>query len=123
MANNVSLHDDGFIEISVVGNQTEMSVRAMGAQTAHLLQTLADRGRPLLVLDDITHLGRTNIGARQTVAKLAKTLHFDRLAMLGDGSTMMRVGTNLMLSAIGKGNKIRYFDNRDEAIAWLFKRR
>ena len=67
-------------------------------------------------------MGHTNIPARQLVAELAKTLEFDRVAMIGDGSTLMRVGTNLMLTAIGKGSSIRYFDTRDQAVAWLLGR-
>jgi UDP-N-acetylmuramyl pentapeptide synthase len=119
MANRVFLHKDGYIEISVIGDQNEASVRAMGEQITELLERQTRAKKPRIVLDDITKLGHTDIGARRTVAELAKLIHFDRLAMLGDGSVMMRVGTNLLLSAIGKGSKIHYFDDRAAAMAWL----
>lgn len=118
MANQVYLHDKGYIHVSVVGDQTAESVKAMGDQVKVLLGRLKEQHKPMLIFDDITTIGHTDIPARRTVAELAQTLNFDRVAMVGDGSTLMRVGTNLMLKAIGRSN-IRYFDDRDKAVEWL----
>jgi hypothetical protein len=119
MANSVTVHKDGFIEVKVVGDQTGETVAVMGDEVK---RHLAMKGQPPLILDDITKLGQTDIPARQMVNQLAKTLPFERVAMYGDGSTLMRVGTNLLLKAIGMGGKIRYFDNRREAVEWLTHR-
>jgi hypothetical protein len=119
MANTIFISDAGFIEVKVDGDQTAESVQAMGEDVQKLLAKLKLQKKPRLILDDLTTLGRTNIPARQMVADLAKTLEFDRVAMFGDGSTLMRVGTNLMLRAIGKGDTIRYFDERKAAEQWL----
>lgn len=118
MANTVYLHDDGYIYVSVVGDQTAQSVKTMGDEVSTLLKRLKAQRKPRLILDDITTMGHTDIPARRMVADLAKTLDFDRVVLLGDGSTLMRVGTNLMLKAIGRSN-IRYFDDPDQAINWL----
>jgi hypothetical protein len=123
MANAIFMNDDGFIEVTVNGDQTGESVQAMGEEVKALLEKLKADRKPRLILDDLTHMGNTNIPARQKVAELAKTLDFERVAMVGDGSMLMRVGTNLMLGAIGKGGNIRYFEDRKRAIAWLTKRR
>jgi hypothetical protein len=119
MANIITVNKDGFIEVKVVGDQTGESVAAMGEEVK---RHLAQKGQRPIILDDITKLGKTDIPARQTVNHLAKTLPFERVAMYGDGSTLMRVGTNLLLKAIGMGDKIRYFENRQEAIDWLTHR-
>ena len=119
MANAIFMNDAGFIEVKVDGDQTAESVEVMGDEVKRLLNNLKAKGKPRLILDDLTHMGRSNIPARQLVADLAKKLDYERVAMIGDGSVLMRVGTNLLLSAIGQGGKIRYFENRDEAVAWL----
>lgn len=119
MANSVVLGDDGIILIKVEGDQTEESVNVMGRQVEACLAKLAEQNKPGLVIDDITKLGATNIPARQTVAMYARTLPYKKLAMLGDGNTAMRVGTNLLLKAIGMGSKVKYFEDRAEATKWL----
>lgn len=118
MQNEVVLKND-IIHIYVIGDQTAASVAAMGKDIVRLLKKLKTQGKPGLVLDDITLLGNTDIQARRAVVDLAKTLPYKKTAMLGDGSVLMRVGTNLMLKAMGKGDSVRYFENRDLAIAWL----
>ena len=120
MENSVTLNNDGIIEIHVVGDQNYDSVHIMGRDTKRLLEMLGTQGKPQLILDNVTKLGVTDIAARRAVTELAHTLSYQKVAMLGDGSIMMRVATNLLLRAIGKGDKIRYFEDRLKANAWLF---
>lgn len=119
--NKVFLNLDDIVEITVVGSQTQESVTAMGDAARTYLQDLSSRGQPCLVLDDITQLGRTDIQARQAVSQLARTLPYKKAAILGTANVLMRYGTMLLLQAIGMGNKIKYFDTRDAAVAWLKK--
>lgn len=121
MGNSVELNDEGFIEVRVVGDQNYASVTSMGLQTKRLLEKLSAQDKPLRILDDITKLGNSDIKARKTVADLAQSLTYERIAMLGDGSVVMRVGTNLLLRAVGKGKRIKYFENRHKAIKWLLE--
>ncbi|HEU5187702.1 MAG TPA: STAS/SEC14 domain-containing protein [Candidatus Saccharimonadales bacterium] len=114
--NKVFINEYGIVEIHVVGSQTKESVSAMGSKTQALLES---REAKPLILDDITRMAKTDTPARQEVSNLAKTLRFKKTALVGNGSIAMRVGTNLMLSAIGMGAKLRYFESRDKAIAWL----
>lgn len=119
MKNSVILNKEGIVEITVVGDQTFSSVSAMAGEARKLLNNLGKQDKRQLLLDDITKLGKTDIEARQAVAKAAHNLPFQRCVLLGDGSTLMRVATNLLLHGIGKGGKIRYFEDREKAIAWL----
>jgi len=116
--NKVFLNHQGVIEIEVVGDQTTASVRVMGEAIAALASQLRAQSRPVLLLDNLKRMGETTPEARSEVSRLAKTLEFDRGAMVGDGSMMMRYGTNLMLRAIGRSS-LRYFSSRDAALMWL----
>lgn len=118
-ANKVFLNKDDIIEIHVVGSQTEASVREMGAALRTLLEELEAQKRPLLVLDDLMQMGETNTGARRAVSDLARTLTYDRVAMLGPDKPLMVYGTQLLLQAIGMGRKIKYFVDREAALVWL----
>ena len=121
MANKVYLNSDEIIEIEVIGDQTVESVEIMGRQIDTLITQIKAVGKPCLLLDNLLHIGKVGPEARSKVVELTKVLDYDRAAMLGQGG-LMRFGANLMLRASGKGYKIRYFDNREEAIAWLLEK-
>ena len=118
MVNKVFISDRGIIEIWVIGHQTYDSVREMGEKIGRYVQEQRAAGVPVLILDNIIDLGTTTSDARREVARLAKTLTFDRAAMVGNGSRAMRFGTNLMLHAIGRSNT-RYFSHLYAAEDWL----
>lgn len=119
MNNNVRLNTDDIIEITVVGNQNFATVSSMAIQAKRMLEELGKAGKPQLLLDDITKVGTTDIAARKAVAEYAKTLPYKKVAMLGDGTTVMRVATNLLLRAVGQGRRVKYFEDRQKAIEWL----
>jgi hypothetical protein len=119
MQNKVYTNDEGILVIETVGPQTEESVNAMGDQARELIASLQAEHKAVLVLDDITQLGAVPPAARKVVISLGKTLLYDRLAMLGKKGSIIRIGANLLLGAMGKGDKAHYFDDRDVALSWL----
>jgi len=118
MINKVYVDDEGILQIWVVGDQTAESVREMGEKLSLYAAQLRSQGRPVLVLDNLKAMGNTTSEARKEVARIARSLDFDRAVMVGDGSAVMRLGTNLMLRAIGRSNA-RYYSALEPAQAWL----
>lgn len=116
--NRVFLNDDGIIEILVVGQQNAASVEFMGRQADTLITQRKASGKPPLILDNLLDLGPVDGPGRKLVVELAKRMDYDRLAMLGKGG-IMRLGSNLMLRAIGQSYRAKYFDDREKATAWL----
>jgi len=116
--NKVELRGDFIVEVHVVGTQNAASVDLMGREISTMLTNLRAHGRPALVLDDVTRIGAVDDAGRRLVVDLGKRLDYDRLAMVGM-SGLLKLGANLMLRAIGRADKIRYFDDREKAIAWL----
>ena len=116
--NRVFLNDDGIIEIWVVGQQNAASIELMGRQIDTLLTQQKALGKPCLLLDNLLQIGPVDAAGRKLVVDLAKRLDYDRAAMLGKGG-VMRLGASLMLRATGQTYRIRYFDDRDKAVAWL----
>lgn len=116
--NNVYLDADGLLHIVVAGDQTAETVREMGEKLGRFVRQLRAAARPVLVLDNLKAMGATTSDARAEVARIARTLDYDRAAMVGDGSAAMRLGTNLMLRAIGRP-RVRYFSSLESARIWL----
>jgi len=118
MVNKVYVDSDGLLQIWVVGDQTAETVREMGEKLTVYARQLRSEHKPVLVLDNLIKMGNTTSEARSEVARIAKTLDFDRAVMVGSSSLLMRYGTNLMLKAIGRGNT-RYFSDLAAAKRWL----
>ena len=118
MANKVILNHDGIIEILTTGPQTVASIETMGREADMMITQQKAAGKPALILDNLLELGPVEADGRKMVVELAKRLDYDRAAMLGKGG-MMRLGTNLMLRAVGQSFRVRYFDDRTKAVAWL----
>jgi hypothetical protein len=119
LANNkVFVNDLGLVEIQVIGDQTVSTVDAMGTEAARLGEEIKKTGKKVLVLDNLLQIGKVPTDARRHVVELAKTMPYDKLAMVGKG-TVIRLGTNLMLQATGRGDRVKYFDDYAKAVQWL----
>jgi stage II sporulation SpoAA-like protein len=116
--NRVFLNEHDIIEIHVVGAQTVKSITKMGDEVEKLMSKLRIDDKPVLILDLLVYMGDVPPEGRKKVVELAKELHYDKAAMVGD-SAVLRLGANLMLRATGRGDKIRYFEDYREATDWL----
>lgn len=118
MSQSVFTNEQSIVECHVVGDQTVESITAMGEKISTQLGELKRQHKPLLVLDDLTQMGKVPPEGRQAVVSFAKGLRYDRLAMLGTNG-LLRLGVNLIARASGRSKKLRYFTNRQDAVRWL----
>ncbi len=118
MANEVFLNDDGIIEVHATGVQTEASVRSLVSDVEHLGNSCRHDDHPVLVLDNIQRMGDISEAGRKVVVEFGKSSIYDKLAMVGSG-VFLRLGANLLIGAIGKESKVRYFEDEAAATRWL----
>lgn len=118
MSNRVFINEHELVEIIVDGDQTVASVEAMADKALQFGRKQRKAGKRALILDNLLLMGAVPPEARRRVVELAKSMDYDKLAMVGKG-TVLRLGTNLMLQATGKGSRVRYFEDYDRAVAWL----
>lgn len=118
MENKVSLTSNGIVECRVIGDQSLESILAMGEEIKALLAERKAARLPLLILDDVRKIGQVPPHGRKAVLQFVKTLEYDRLVILGGGG-LIRFGANLILRASGRSKKVKYFTDRNQAIAWL----
>jgi hypothetical protein len=119
MQNKVYSDDQGVIVIEVIGDQTVESVEQMGREVQSLITEKRGAGKPVLLLDDLSQMGKVGPDARKKVVQLASDFDYDRGAMTGKGGGVMRFGTNLMLRATGRGYRLRYYEKATDAREWL----
>lgn len=121
--NRVFVHPEGYIEVETVGQQSVESVRAMGDEILALAKPLQASHQPVYILDNLTRIGlKQSMAVPKAVAAEARRIRFDRAAMVGPNNRLFRYGTNFLIQAIGKGDKIRYFIDRAKAVRWLLGR-
>lgn len=117
-AHNQVFLKQGLIWIDVIGNQTGQSVEAMGREATNLIIQLRQANKPVLILDNVQKIGKADMAAVRAVAVLGRILDYDKVAMVGDGSSALRQGINLLLRTIAQPNT-KYFADLQEAEAWL----
>lgn len=115
MKTKISVTKEGFVEVVYHGNQDEASMR-------ELTDTLFDVIKPVKgkvdYLIDLRDAGKSTLGARQMVVGALKKMRISRQAIFG-GSKFNKVLLNFMIQAVNQGDKYRYFENRQDALAWL----
>ena len=116
--NKVFVNNHGLIEIVVDGDQTVTSVSLMADKAQQLVVRHREDGKPALILDNLLQIGAVSPDARKIVVERANKIEYDKLAMVGNG-TALRLGANLLLQAIRKSKKVKYFEEYDQAVEWL----
>lgn len=115
---NFSLSDDGIIEIVTEGDRPAAVVQANARKIFVLVAKLRAAGKPILILDDVSGMGELPPESHKVFADISKTADYDRFALVGS-DTVVRLGANLIAQAIGQPDRLQYFDNHDDAVAWL----
>jgi hypothetical protein len=119
--NKVFINDHDIIEIIVDGDQTVTSVNTMADTASSLIQQYSEGPNKALILDNLMNMGTVPPEARRVVVEQVRHMDFKKFAFVGRG-TALRLAANLLLQAIGKGSRIKYFDDYNDAIAWLTKK-
>lgn len=117
-ANN-SLHvlPEGVIELTQTGHQTAESVSQFQAQIDDMTTDLHAQGKKVLILVDLSGV----TGQEPEVLGLARDRlkgDYDALALVGNAMPV-RMIVNWLVHAAGNDKRLRSFENRDEALAWL----
>lgn len=117
-SNEVLINKNGIVEFIVRGDQTPESVNKMADTADRLLKKQRAAGKPTIMLDDLTEMGKVPYAARKVVVQRAKDIKYQKLAFVINDS-VIQLAANLIIRAIGKGTKVRHFASHDDAVKWL----
>lgn len=107
----------GIIRNNYRGDQNYQTVMAVGEQTIELAEQLKQDQRPVLILVDVTQIGRTGGGTQQASREIFTRLKYDRIAVFGGNAYM--AATLKAVTAVLKLGNIRHIKTEPQALKWL----
>jgi hypothetical protein len=113
---NVSLHPDGYLDISIMGDQTGESFRAAYRDIKPLIAQLGAAGKPLLGLIDMTHQTGYSLASDKAALEVLESIKYEKLAMCNPPHPGVAQG---IILAMGRSDNTRVFDMRERALTWL----
>lgn len=118
MKNQVTLDEATSVIRNVYqGDQNYRTLQAVAEQTLALADKIRQSQRPVLILVDITKIGRTGQGTQQASREIFARLKYDRLAIFG-GKPYMAALIKAISSMLTLSN-IKHFETAQQAEAWL----
>ncbi len=120
MENVVKRLPNNMIYVEKVGDQTGESMRALFGEIIKIGLALRAEGKPVLVLSNATHEGKTDIDGRKVGAEIGKTWDFDKSATYGSSQFLHNM-RDLMVEATSLDQKVANFETRQQAQAWLLQ--
>jgi|GEM_PF-5247595 hypothetical protein len=117
----VSINNLDMLSVTVRGRWTIPEAKKLEAALNSGLDYLSGQNKPRLILYDARELNILKIGDTATLAELAKILgglKYDALADFGASNALVSVIK--LISRVNKGlGRVRLFNTRDEAVAYL----
>lgn len=112
------IRPDDIIYKAYIGDQNADSIRKLWKKTEQLVGQLRAQKKPVLILVDLSKLGKVSLSARQTEIAFIQSLDFDKAAVFGDGFLNRNVA-KIIVTVSGRGFKINFFSTETEAHNWL----
>lgn len=118
MSNHVFRHQQGYIEVASIGDQTDEVVAATKQELMALAKKVQRSGEPVTILTDLTKIGKQTTASRRLARDILDTVPFRKIAIYGANVFLKHV-VNFILTGSGHRRHARYFDSRPAAEAWL----
>ena len=119
MQNSVSLHPDGYIEITLHGYQTAESFLKVYQEAAPLILQIQSDNKPLLGLCDLTNQTGFSLGSDKLAMEYLEKIPYDKIAMFHVPHLEVTQG---IILAMGKSHNTKIFDTRGAALEWLLEK-
>ena len=118
MKNEVFLNNSGLIEQIYVGDQTGQTVTQLADKTKEIIQLLLTNKKPVIILVDLSKLGKSTSDSRKAALEALKNIHYDKVALFGLNSYTKYI-SSFIIAASGNSSKVKLFDTKQEAKKWL----
>lgn len=118
---NDAFIQDGLIYNVYIGDQDYDSVTELAGRTLDLAREFKASGRPVLIMTDITKIGRLGSGIRKAAKEVFELIPFDKIGIFG-GSYYMDQVVPLILKILHREDVVRYCRTQQEAETWLLEK-
>lgn len=114
----VTLEPEGYVKVALVGDQTYQTIDALYKEAARYARELAGEGKPLLGLVDLSQQGGYTTGSNKAALEALSKIDYDRAALVG-GNEVLAGLAQMIIKALGKNDRTRFFETVEEAVPWL----
>lgn len=111
----------GFVYNIYIGDQDSKTIKRTWKELEGLSKKLRTQKKKVLILTDLTKIGRITLSARRKGLELVRSLDFDKVAMVGDDHLERHV-VRIMVNLSGRAFQIKYFFDEKEARQWLLEK-
>lgn len=118
MANRHFIGEEDLIYLDLIGDQNGNTVKKIGEDIAALAQIQRAKGKQILILTSISKVGKTPLSSRTAGLETIKKMDFDKAAIWGSSIVAQEVA-NFVITASGRGFKIKLCSSEQEAKDWL----
>jgi hypothetical protein len=120
MANRPQLHDD-YLEIIMEGDQTGDAIRRLISQNDAAIATLVSRDQPVLLLVDLTGVGKIHADAFTAAIHTMQYHSFDyhKLAVYGIKHHIIEDMMKALIKMFTSSGPMQIFSDRRQAMDWL----
>ena len=115
---NKAFIQDGLIFNVYMGDQDYESVMDLAGRTLELAREFKVAGLPVLVITDITRIGRLGTGIRKAAKEAFEIIPFDKVSIFGGNSYMDQV-VPVILRFLRRDEMVGYCRSQEEAETWL----
>jgi hypothetical protein len=116
-ANSLRESSDGIIELTLTGHQTKQSSQEFANDINDLVLERRKKKQHALILVDLTGVTGHDVDVREASRETMKN-DYDGLALFGENMTV-RMLANWLIRTTGQGDRVRFFDTKEEAVEWL----
>lgn len=115
---SVTFEPEGYVCVSLVGDQTYQTIDALRIETERLIEKLKLEHKRLLGLVDLTKQTGFNTGSNKAALEALTKIEYEKTALVSDNKLFAELA-KMIISALGKNDKTKLFSSREEAIPWL----
>src|SRR6266571_5265492 len=116
----VSIGENEIICFTFRGDLTDADLEEVLSRGAKIMTAYRLHDKPVLMLADVSELGKREYLAQKRGLRTFKEWQFDKVAVFG-GSPAIRYLVNSYAKLAGKNHTIRHLATRAEAVTWLKK--
>lgn len=116
--NTMHVLADGIIELIQTGYQTPASTTEFAPQIDKMIRTNRENHKLSLVMADISGITGHDVKVREMAHDMLQS-DFDAMAIVTSQNITARLIGNWLVRLVGVGQRVQFFEDRDEALAWL----
>src|SRR3954470_16418564 len=115
---SVTLEPEGYVNVEFVGDQNYQTVDELCREVLVFVDKLTGEHKPLLGLVDLSRQTGFNTGSNRAALESLSKINYDKAALVSDNDLFASLA-KMIIKALGKDDRTKFFGTREEAVAWL----